>query len=134
MNIIYNQTKDLEIEQLQDLFLSVKFDSGNYPEMLKQAIANSHRVVTAWDTNKLVGLVNALSDGVMTAYFHYFLIRPEYQRKGIGCTLMKMMLDEYAGYARKIVISYDHAVKFYEQCGFAKSTDTAAMFITWLKT
>ena len=29
---------------------------------------NSDSVVTAWDDNKLVGLINSLDDGVMTAY------------------------------------------------------------------
>ncbi|WP_338049243.1 GNAT family N-acetyltransferase [Paenibacillus wynnii] len=49
-----------------------------------QAIEGSHSVVAAWDGDKLVGLVNALSDGVVTVYFHYMLIHPSYQGVGIG--------------------------------------------------
>jgi len=67
MNIIYSDIKDIEINQLQSLFASVQWDSANYPEKLRQAIRNSHKVITAWDGDTLVGLMNALSDGVMIA-------------------------------------------------------------------
>ncbi len=69
MEIIYKKIKDFSQKELQDLFLSVEWDSGNYPEKLKMAIKNSHRVYSAYDGDKLVGLINSLSDGVMTAYF-----------------------------------------------------------------
>ena len=32
---------------------------------------NAHSVYSAWNGDKLVGLINYLSDGIMTAYFHY---------------------------------------------------------------
>jgi len=66
-------------KQLQDLFLSVQWSSGNYPDQLQIAMTNSHRVISAWNGDQLVGLINALSDGVMTAYFHYLLVHPDYQ-------------------------------------------------------
>jgi hypothetical protein len=53
-------------------------DSGNYPDKLKKAIKNSDKVYSAWDKDKLIGLINSLSYGVMTAYFHYLLVRAEY--------------------------------------------------------
>jgi hypothetical protein len=57
----------------------VGWSSGQYPEALAVAMRNSDRVVSAWGGEKLVGFMNALSDGAMTAYFHYLLVRPEYQ-------------------------------------------------------
>ncbi|HOA79434.1 MAG TPA: GNAT family N-acetyltransferase, partial [Defluviitaleaceae bacterium] len=90
MNIEYKNIKDFEVEQLRDLFLSVKWDSGNYPEKLKVAMKNSSSVYSAWDGDKLVGLVNCLSDGIMTAYIHFLLVHPDYQSKGIGKKLMSL--------------------------------------------
>jgi GNAT superfamily N-acetyltransferase len=134
MEIKYKKIKDFKEEELQELFLSVEWDSGNYPEKLKMAIKNSHRVYSAYDEGKLVGLINSLSDGVMTAYFHYLLVRPEYQGMGIGKKLVKLMLEEYEDLARKAIIAYDAEVEFYKSCGFEVGEDKSPMFVTYLKT
>lgn len=134
MVIEYKKIKDFKEKELQELFLSVNWDSGNYPDILKRAIKNSHAVYSAWDNEKLVGLINSLSDGVMTVYLHYLLVRPEYQGMRIGKTLVKLMLEEYEGFARKAVIAYDNEVDFYKKCGFEVGEDKSPMFITYLKT
>lgn len=134
MKVEYKKIKEFEEKELQDLFLSVEWDSGNYPDKLKVAIKNSHMVYSAWDNDKLIGLINSLSDGVMTVYFHYLLVRPEYQSKGIGKELVNLMLEEYEDFARKVVIAYDSEVKFYKKCGFEIGEDKSPMFVTYLKT
>ncbi|MDH7526523.1 MAG: hypothetical protein QHH10_14605 [Peptococcaceae bacterium] len=75
MEITYKSTKEFNKDELKDLFLSVNWSSGHYPEKLVIAMKNSGSVFSAWDNDKLVGLINALDDGVMTAYVHYLLIR-----------------------------------------------------------
>jgi len=130
MDITYNNQKTLQKQQLQDLFLSVEWDSGNYPEKLTQAIASSHGVFTAWDGDQLVGLINVLSDGYMAAYIHYLLVRPEYQGKGIGKTLISKMVEAYAEVPTKLLVSYQSEAGFYERQGFQDQTDKAAMFMT----
>lgn len=132
--IEYSQDKGIDRDQLQDLFLSVGWSSGNYPDELAQAMANSHSVVCAWHEGRLVGLMNALSDGVMTAYFHYLLVRPEYQSQGIGQRLVSTMLEQYRDYARKVLIAYDAEVDFYRHCGFEIGTGKTPMFVTSLTT
>ena len=102
-----------------------------YLELHQRGLAHS---VEVWDGEQLVGLMNALSDGVMTAYFHYLLVRPEYHKMNIGRTLVKMMLDEYADYARKVLIAYAQETHFYEQCGFEIGDGKVPMFVTYLKT
>lgn len=69
MEIEYKQTKDFTADELQKLFLSVHWESGNYPEKLVRAMHNSTRVISAWDGDKLVGLVRALDDGETVAFF-----------------------------------------------------------------
>lgn len=134
MNIEYKNIKDFEVEQLRDLFLSVKWDSGNYPEKLKVAMKNSSSVYSAWDGDKLVGLVNCLSDGVMTAYIHFLLVHADYHGQGIGEKLMSLMLEEYKDYLRKVLIAYPKAMEFYKRCGFHVADEKIPMFITTLKT
>ena len=81
MDIGYRDTKDLNENDLKDLFLSVNWSSGHYPEKLALAMKNSGSVFTAWDGDRLIGLINALDDGIMTAYIHYLLVDPDYQGK-----------------------------------------------------
>ncbi|MEK4882264.1 GNAT family N-acetyltransferase [Paenibacillus sp. FSL R5-0908] len=96
MNIYYTSSKeDITKDALQELFLSVEWESGKYPNELLQAIGGSHSIVTAWEGGKLVGLINALSDGVLTVYFHYMLINPSYQSIGIGKEMMNIILQNH---------------------------------------
>ncbi|MCK9151399.1 GNAT family N-acetyltransferase [Methanobacterium alcaliphilum] len=134
MEIEYRKNKDFSEKELQELFLSVEWDSGNYPEKLKIALKNSRMVYAAYDDGKLVGLINSLSDGIMTVYFHYLLVKPEYQGQGIGKKLVDLMLAEYADFARKAIIAYDREVEFYKKCGFEVGEDKSPMFVTYLKT
>jgi GNAT superfamily N-acetyltransferase len=132
--ISYSSDRQFEPAALQGLFLSVGWSSGDYPDRLVVAMRNSHHVVSAWDGETLVGLMNALSDGIMTAYFHYLLVRPEYQSRGIGHRLVTMMLDEYRDYLRKVLIAYDEEIGFYEHCGFEVGQGKSPMQVTCLAT
>ena len=96
MNIEYKESKDFTIPELQRLFLSVKWESGNYPEKLVRAMHNSTHVISAWDGDKLVGLVRALDDGETVAFLHYLLVDPAYQGQHIGDELMKRIMKCFA--------------------------------------
>ena len=83
---------------------------------------------------KLVGLINILDDGIMTAYAHYLLITREYQHIGIGENLIKLVAEKYKDYLRIILIAYDKEIGFYEHCGFTVGEEKVPMFITSLWT
>ena len=79
MEIVYKDIHEFKKEDLESLFLSVEWSSGHYPDKLVVAMQNFETVYTAWDGDQLVGLICAMDDGIMTAYVHYLLVRPEYQ-------------------------------------------------------
>lgn len=134
MGIIYKDIHTFDQKELQDLFLSVEWSSGHFPEKLVVAMQHFNTVYTAWDKDRLVGLICAMDDSVMTAYVHYLLVRPEYHHKGIGKHLVEMMKAHYADYLRIVVVAYNDELDFYESCGFKKADDASAMFITSLWT
>ena len=134
MNIKYKEKKEFTAKELQNLFLSVNWSSGHYPDKLVIAMKNSGSVFSAYDGEKLVGLINVLDDGVMTAYIHYLLISPEYQHIGIGAQLIKMVENKYQSYLRIVLIAYEKEVGFYEHCGFKSGEEKVPMFITSLWT
>jgi len=134
MAIMYRDIKDFDDDDLKNLFLSVNWSSGHYPQKLVIAMKNSGSVFTAWDDNKLVGLINSLDDGVMTAYVHYLLINPAYQGKGIGKELVRLVSEKYKDYLRIVLVAYDKEIDFYKHCGFEVGEEKTPMFITSLWT
>lgn len=132
--ITYRDTHDFSEKELQDLFLSVEWSSGHYPDKLVVAMKNFETVYTAWDDDKLIGLICAMDDGIMTAYVHYLLIHPDYQHMGIGKQLVEKMKDKYKDYLRIVIVANDEEIGFYESCGFKKSDESSPMFITSLWT
>lgn len=134
MLITYKDTHDFSAQKLQRLFLSVEWSSGHYPDKLVVAMKNFKTVYTAWDNDKLVGLICAMDDGIMTAYIHYLLVDSDYQHSGIGKQLVEKMKTKYQDYLRIVIVAYNEEVGFYESCGFKKANDASPMFITSLWT
>ena len=129
MAIEYKNTQSFQANELQGLFLSVGWISGNQPEKLVIAMKNSGTVFSAWDNDKLIGLVNALDDGIMTAYIHFLLVNPTYQGLGIGKELLRMTNEKYKEYLRIVLVADDKKIGFYQNNGFENGTGTTTMFI-----
>ena len=132
--IEYKDIHEFKKEDLQDLFLSVEWSSGHFPEKLQIAMRNFETVISAWDGDKLVGMICAMDDGIMTAYIHYLLVMSDYQDQGIGKELVYRVKEIYNDYLRIVVVGYDEEVGFYESCGFEKAEDASPLFITDLWT
>ncbi len=56
-------------------------------------LRGSHAVVLAHDGPRVVGFVNAISDGVLAAYIPLLEVRPAYRGRGIGRALVRRMLQ-----------------------------------------
>ena len=131
---IKGKEQALTSKELEELFLSVEWSSGHYPDKLETAMRNYQTVFTAWDGDRLVGLISAMDDGIMTAYIHYLLVRPEYQGNGIGLQLIEKTKEKYKDYPHIVLVAYTKECGFYEHCGFKKGEDETPMFITSLWT
>ena len=132
--IDYRDTHDFSERELERLFLSVEWSSGHFPDKLKVAMQNFSTVYSAWDVDKLIGMICAMDDGIMNAYVHYLLVDPEYHGQTVGRTLVEMIKEHYRDYMRIAVIAYNDELHFYENCGFSKADDASPMFITSLWT
>lgn len=131
MNIIYTEERNFTASQLEELFKSVGWLSGDYPERLLKALNNCPTVITAWEGETLVGLINAIDDGELTAYVHYLLISPEYQGSGIGNKLLEMVKEKYKSYLYFFLVAENPPlVKYYNDRGFTKNEIASVMAIT----
>lgn len=129
-NIIFTEEKRFTEKQIQDLFLSVNWVSGNYPSRLHKALKNSSTVITAWDNGHLIGLLRALDDSEMMAYIHYVLVHPDYQGRGIAGTMIEMIKEKYKEYLYiEIMPEESKNALFYKKHGFQVMADGVPMQI-----
>ena len=92
-NIEFTEEKRFNKKQVEDLFLSVGWVSGKYPQKLYRALMNSETVISAWCGDELVGLIRAIDDGAMVAFLHYALVKPEYQGRGIAGEFLRRIKE-----------------------------------------
>ena len=127
-HVRYRETKDFTAAELERLFLSVGWESGRYPEQLRRGMKNSGVVISAWDLEKLIGLVRGLDDGETVAFLHYLLVDPAYQGRHIGQELMERILEKYRHMLHvKIMPSDPKTIPFYERFGFVAGGNYTAM-------
>ncbi|MGX6972309.1 GNAT family N-acetyltransferase [Vagococcus lutrae] len=114
-------TKVLEEKELQELYEAVGWSAYTRDmPTLQRAISHSLHVVTAWQDDRLVGLIRVVGDGLTIVYIQDLLVHPDFQKQGIGTELMKAILSRYSD-VRQLVLLTEEAPdvrNFYEACGF----------------
>lgn len=126
----YTEEKIFTQEQVQQLFLSVNWVSGNYPKRLYKALMNSSTVLTVWDDDFLVGLLRVLDDTEMLAQIHYVLVHPDYQGRGIASKMLEYIKEKYKNFMYLEVMPEDkNNAAFYRKNGFSIMENGIAMQI-----
>ncbi|MGN0370021.1 MAG: GNAT family N-acetyltransferase [Butyrivibrio sp.] len=128
MGITYTEEKKFTQDEVQSLFLSVGWVSGQYPSRLYKALMHSSTVITAWDGSRLVGLVRLIDDSELVAYMHYVLVDPAYHGQGIASNMIKMAKEKYRNYLYLEIMPEERKnASFYEKHGFQVMSDGVAM-------
>lgn len=128
VNIIYKDEKIIDINNIRKLFSCVDWFTPSDENLTQKALANSSDVFTAWDNEKLVGLVQVIADGGISVHVHYLLVLTEYRNKGIGTHLMNMVIEKYKDYVRLYIESRPEKVEYYNrEFGFESVTSLKLM-------
>ena len=96
---------------------------------IKKGLENSAFIVSAKAGMTTVGMARVVSDGGYVFFIVDVLVLPEYQRKGIGETMMKKVMEYIQsnlreGYCIQIdLLAANGKEKFYEKFGFISRPD-----------
>lgn len=114
------------IEEIMNLYEDVEWHAYTKDKIrLKNAIDHSLKLLTAWDNDKLVGLIRLVGDKHTIIYIQDILVLKEYQGKGIGSKLLNLILEKYKS-IRQIVLMTDNTketISFYKKNGMVDTAD-----------
>ncbi len=113
----------VDLRQLAQLFERVGWHHRTCdPERLARMVQGSTYGVLALDGDTLVGIVRAISDGAFNGYVSTVAVLPEYQRRGIGRELIRLLLDG-RDHIQFVLHADPRVSSFYLRCGFRAAAD-----------
>ncbi len=97
----------------------------NNPNMIKNAYANSLKILGAYEGEKLLGIIRVVGDGHSIVFIQDIVVLPESQRKGIGTALLKSILEIYQNVYQKTLVTdnTEKTIQFYKSVGFKMDVD-----------
>lgn len=134
MSVLKEVDADMEIRayteyneaEILDLYASVGWTAyTDDPAALRNGFANSLLTLAAYEEATLAGLARVVGDGHTVVFVQDILVRPQFQRRGIGSALLQAVLNQYAN-VRQIELVTDDTLKttaFYHSMGFQELTD-----------
>lgn len=118
--IIYRAGNNLDLDAVIDLYRASTLgerrpveDRARMDAMLRHA----NLVVTAWDSDALVGIARSVSDFSYCTYLSDLAVRLSHQRQGIGRELIRHTRI-MGGQATVILLAAPKAVDYYPRLGF----------------
>lgn len=109
------------VEQLELNGFFVGWPNPPSEETFKNLLKSSYKVVLAIESNKLIGFITCISDGVLSAYIPFLEVLPEYQGRGIGRELVKKLKNELSHLYMIDLLCDEDLIPYYEKLGMHKA-------------
>jgi ribosomal protein S18 acetylase RimI-like enzyme len=90
---------------------------------IENMLQHANVVITAWDEDKLVGLLRAMTDFSFDCYLNDLAVDVNYQHQGIGREMVKRLTELLDDKVLIVLISAPTAVGFYEKLGFTDNSE-----------
>lgn len=121
MNIKYKT----DIIPTTDQVIELYTESGllrptNDKDRITMMYASSNLIVTAWHTDKLVGVSRSITDWVWSCYLADLAVSPKYKNSGIGKKLVEVTKQKIGEQAMILLLSVPTAMEYYPKIGFTK--------------
>jgi len=97
---------------------------------IRKMYENSNLIVTAWDGDKLAGVVRCITDWCWSCYLADLAVQPGYQKEGIGEKLVEMVKENVGEQTMILLLSVPDAFSYYLKVGFIKEDRAFAIYRT----
>ena len=81
-------------------------------------LKNANLTITAWDSDKLVGISRSLTDFSYVAYLADLAVDQDYQQSGIGKQLIEETKSRLGAECMIVLLAAPKANEYYEHIGF----------------
>lgn len=121
MKISYLINPDLKSKEVVTLFVNsgIQRPVKNVGR-IKRMVTNANLIVCAKDSNKLIGILRAVTDFSYCCYVSDLAVDKKYQRLGIGKKLLKIAQKTLGGEVMILLLSAPEADSFYSNIGLEK--------------
>ena len=133
--IIIRKQEIVKLEDVLHLYQAVGWTNyTNQPQMLEQALSHSLAIYLALEGDAVVGLIRLVGDGFSSVLVQDLIVLPDYQRQGIGSSLMKEALGNFKE-AYQVQLATEQTEKnvgFYRSMGFETLSTYDCTGMTWV--
>lgn len=120
--ITYRTGNELNLDQVIELYRASTLGERrpvDERERMAAMLQNANLVITAWDSELLVGLARSITDFAYATYLSDLAVRVSHQRHGLGKELMRRT-QAAAPQATVILLSAPKAVDYYPHVGLTQ--------------
>jgi N-acetylglutamate synthase-like GNAT family acetyltransferase len=87
-------------------------------DRIRQMYQQSNLIISAWDGSKLIGVARSLTDFCYCCYLSDLAVHADYQKQGIGKTLIEHTQKEIGNQTMLLLLSAPNAMSYYPHIGF----------------
>ncbi len=121
MNILYQHSRAITETEFIDLLKRSTLSERrpiDDPISIKAMLQHANLLCTAWDGSKLVGVARSVTDFEYCCYLSDLAVDQEYQRVGIGKSLIRLTQSRLGKQAKIILLAAPKAEMYYHRLGF----------------
>lgn len=117
----YSYSNQLDLDQVTALYRASTLGERrpiDDPAIVQSMLKHANLVVTAWDSELLVGIARTLTDFAYVGYLADLAVRESHQRRGIGMALIQKTRERMCPRSMLVLLAAPKAVEYYPRVGF----------------
>jgi RimJ/RimL family protein N-acetyltransferase len=124
--ITYKTSKKLSPERLYKLYELVGWTKNvqnkkKHGELIASVYANSSGVVSAWENERMIGVIRFITDKNAHAILFGLVVDPKHHGKGIATTLIQKCMDTYPDIEWSVEAENAEVVRLFKKLGFRRA-------------
>lgn len=120
--ISYRTGNDIDLDEMIDVYIDSTLGERrpvDDRQRMARMLTEANLVITAWDSDRMVGISRSITDWVFATYLSDLAVRKGYQHQGIGRELVRLT-RRAAPEAMVILLSAPKAVEYYPRIGLSQ--------------